>query len=248
MNDKLLPIVASQPYPLLFATVSGAHLYGFPSPDSDFDLRGVHILPVEQVVGLNELEETIEVEEIRDGMEIDLVTHDVYKFFQLMLKRNGYVLEQLLSPLVVHTTPEHEHLKAIVPDCLTHNHAHHYLGFSKNQWDLFDKERPRRVKPLLYIYRVLLTGIYLMQTGKIEANLIHLNDHFKLPYIPDLITQKLEGAEKSTLPDVDVDFHRAEFERLTAALEEAEKASNLPDIPTGKAALNDLLVNLRLHR
>jgi uncharacterized protein len=37
--------IASQPYPLLFATISGAHLYGFPSPDSDYDLRGVHILP-----------------------------------------------------------------------------------------------------------------------------------------------------------------------------------------------------------
>ncbi len=32
-------IVAAQPYPLLFATIGGAHLYGFPSPDSDYDLR-----------------------------------------------------------------------------------------------------------------------------------------------------------------------------------------------------------------
>jgi hypothetical protein len=32
---------ARHPYPLLFATISGAHLYGFPSPDSDYDLRGV---------------------------------------------------------------------------------------------------------------------------------------------------------------------------------------------------------------
>jgi hypothetical protein len=31
--------VAGHPYSLLFATVSGAHLYGFPSPDSDYDLR-----------------------------------------------------------------------------------------------------------------------------------------------------------------------------------------------------------------
>ena len=29
--------VARHPYPLLFATISGAHLYGFPSPDSDYD-------------------------------------------------------------------------------------------------------------------------------------------------------------------------------------------------------------------
>lgn len=248
MNEKLLPIIASQPYPLLFATISGAHLYGFPSPDSDYDLRGVHILPPEQVVGLDELEETIEVSEIRDGLEIDLVTHDAYKFFMMMLKRNGYVLEQLFSPLIVQTTPEHDALKEIARDCITHHHAHHYLGFAKTQWRLFDKERPRRVKPLLYVYRVLLTGIYLMQTGVVEANLINLNDHFKLAYIPDLITRKLEGAEKSTLPDVDVDFHLAEYERLTVALEEAERVSTLPEVPTGKAALNDLLVNIRLRR
>ena len=34
-NEKLLRQVQSHPYPLVFATVSGAHLYGFPSPDSD---------------------------------------------------------------------------------------------------------------------------------------------------------------------------------------------------------------------
>ena len=38
-------------YPLVFATISGAHLYGFPSPDSDFDLRGVHLLPLKEIVG-----------------------------------------------------------------------------------------------------------------------------------------------------------------------------------------------------
>ncbi len=51
--SKLQKQVDAHPYPLLFATISGAHLYGFPSPDSDFDLRGVHLLPLEQVVGLD---------------------------------------------------------------------------------------------------------------------------------------------------------------------------------------------------
>ena len=98
--------VARQPYPLLFATVSGAHLYGFPSPDSDYDLRGVHVLPVREVIGLDPGRETVEVSELRGGLEIDLVTHDVRKFFGLLLKKNGYVLEQLYSPLVIRTTPE----------------------------------------------------------------------------------------------------------------------------------------------
>ncbi len=43
----------------------------------------------------------------------DIVSHDVKKFFGLLLKKNGYVLEQLFSPLIVHTTPEHAELMEI---------------------------------------------------------------------------------------------------------------------------------------
>src|ERR1041384_2871206 len=113
IDPRLHRIVASQPYPLPFATISGAHLYGFPSPDSDVDLRGVYVLPVRDVVGLDTGAETIQASHVRDGLQVDLVTHDARKFFELLLRRNGYVLEQLCSPLVVRTTPAHEELKEI---------------------------------------------------------------------------------------------------------------------------------------
>src|SRR5438094_6333442 len=114
-DPQLIEIATSQPYPLLFVTLSGAHLYGFPSPDSDYDLRGVHLLPAEEVVGLRTGRETIETARDDRGLELDVVTHDAAKFFRLLLKRNGYVLEQLLSPLVLHTTPEHAELVALAP-------------------------------------------------------------------------------------------------------------------------------------
>ena len=153
---------AGRPYPLLFATVSGAHLYGFPSPDSDYDMRGVHILPAMESLGLLPKRETIEVKGMRGGVELDLVTHDVLKFFSMLLKRNGYVLEQLYSPLVVHSSPAHAELKEIARGCVTRYHSHHYFGFAATQWGLFQKESPPRVKPLLYTYRILLTGIHLI--------------------------------------------------------------------------------------
>jgi hypothetical protein len=246
IDPRVQAEISSQPYPLLFATISGAHLYGFPSPDSDYDLRGVHVLPVREVIGLEPGRETVEVAAVRDGLEIDLVTHDVKKFFNLLLKKNGYVLEQLYSPLVLHTTPEHEELKAIAKTCITRHHSHHYFGFAETQWKLFDKERPRRVKPLLYVYRVLLTGIHLMKTGEVEANLVKLNEEFKLPYISELIARKLAGPEKSALDDVDVEFHLREYDRLRGELEQAYQTSALPEAARGKAALNDLLVRLRL--
>jgi len=247
MNDpRLLKQVETHPFPLLFTTISGAHLYGFPSPDSDFDLRGAHLLPIRDVIGLQDGQETVERSGIHDGLEIDLVTHDIKKFMQLMLKKNGYVLEQLLSPLIVHTTPEHEELKAIAPACITRYHAYHYLGFVETQWKLFQKTDPPHVKPLLYVYRVLLTGIHLMRTGIVEANLPKLNEEFRLSYIPELIEQKMTGPEKGTLEQADVVFYQREFERLRTELEEAMKASQLPEAPSGKDALHDLLIRLRL--
>ncbi|WP_404788721.1 DNA polymerase beta superfamily protein [Altericista sp. CCNU0014] len=243
----LQSIAAAQPFPLLFATISGAHLYGFPSPDSDFDLRGVHILPLTEVVGLNTGPETIEVSERQTDLELDLVTHDIKKFFSLMLKRNGYVLEQLFSPLIALTTPEHEELKAIASHCITRHHSHHYLGFAKTQWYLLDKEAMPRVKPLLYLYRVLLTGIHLMQTGEVEANLVTLNDRFQLPYLPELIDRKRFGSETEALGHIDLAFHRQEYQKLVQRLETAHQHSALPEEPSAKAALHDLLTRLRLN-
>ncbi len=248
IDPRLQRITAAQPYPLLFATISGAHLYGFPSPDSDFDLRGVHVLPLEKIVGLDVNDETVQDERFIEGLEMDIVSHDIKKFFGLLLKKNGYVLEQLFSPLVVLGTAEHEELKHISKGCITRHHSHHYFGFSETQWNLFLKESPRRVKPLLYVYRVLLTGIWLMRSSVIEANLVTLNESFKLPYLPDLISRKLAGPEQSTLNDADIAFHQSEYDRLRAELQSAHEASKLIEIPSEstRAALNDLLVRVRL--
>jgi predicted nucleotidyltransferase len=271
IDPRLNRIVAAQPHPLLFATISGAHLYGFPSPDSDFDLRGAHVLPLEAVIGLEAKDETVQDSRVIEGLEMDIVSHDVKKFVGLLLKKNGYVLEQLFSPLVVQSSPEHEELMAIccpryratgegdnghrLPSAatgvVTKHHAHHYFGFAETQWKLFLKESPRRVKPLLYVYRVLLTGIHLMRTGVIEANLLTLNEEFKLSYIQDLVARKLAGPENQAvgqLLDSEIAFHEAEYQRLRGVLQSAHEASALPELPSEETrrALNDLLVRIRL--
>jgi predicted nucleotidyltransferase len=63
----LLKALAEHPYLRVFAALSGAHLYGFPSADSDFDIRGVHVLPATEVVGLRTGRETIQSSEDRAG-------------------------------------------------------------------------------------------------------------------------------------------------------------------------------------
>jgi hypothetical protein len=63
----------------IFATISGAHLYGFASPDSDVDLRGAFLLRARDVLGLHPPDETITVED-KSKIDLDWVAHDVRKF------------------------------------------------------------------------------------------------------------------------------------------------------------------------
>lgn len=179
----------------------------------------------------------------RDGVEMDLVTHDLRKFVRLMLRRNGYVLEQLLSPLVVRTGDEHRELISLVPGVLTRHHAHHYRGFATTQWRLFEKTG--ELKPLLYTFRVLLTGIHLMRSGEVQADLPTLAGQVASPaYLPDLIAAKAErehGAADVLRTRVEEDV-----ERLHALLDEAQDASALPDAPSAHDALHAFVVRVRL--
>jgi predicted nucleotidyltransferase len=239
-------IVAEQPYPMIFTTVSGAHLYGFASVDSDLDLRGMHTLPATEVVGLHTGPDTITSDSVRDGVELDLVSHDLLKFARLLLNRNGYVLEQLLSPLLVHTTDVHAELISLVPGLLTRHHAHHYLGFATTQERLAAKTG--ELKPALYTLRVLLTGLHLMRTGEILCDLGTLHTtHPDLGHVPDLIAAKRD-AEHGTFPDAARDTLTRDVPRLRAALEAARDASHLPEHtdPATAAALHDLVVRVRL--
>ncbi|WP_433462790.1 nucleotidyltransferase domain-containing protein [Spirillospora sp. CA-128828] len=235
---------ADHPYPRAFVTVSGAHLYGFPSKDSDVDLRGVHLLPLEEIVGLETGEETVTLMWDHAGVEADAVTHDLAKFCTLLLRRNGYVLEQVMSPLVVATSPVHAELKALVPGLITFNHAHHYLGFARSQWKLF--ERSGELKPLLYTFRVLLTGIHLMRTGEVEADLTRLTGDGP-SYLPELIEAK-RAAEHGALPEDAPGRSRLQDDvaSLTARLEEERDGGDLPESPSNRRALHDLVVRSRL--
>ena len=186
-------LVEGLDYKPLFVTVSGAHLYGFPSSDSDVDLRGCHLLPLRDVVGLDVPNQTLEHKTIDDGTEVELVSHDVGKYLRLLVRNNGYILEQIFSPIVVLGQEFLDELRPLARRCITRHHYHHYRGFYATQRKLIAKEEPKRAKPVLYAYRVLMTGIHLLRTGEVEANLLRLNEHFGFGFLDELIARKVGG-------------------------------------------------------
>lgn len=249
-QELIDPYLQAHPYSkhLLFVTVSGAHLYGFASPDSDYDLRGAHAIDLKSMLGLDTPRETYEVLDRDAEVEMDLVTHDIRKCFAMLLGRNGYVLEQIVSPLVVHAGEGFAELRDIAMSCLTRHHRHHFRSFATNQWDRVAGPSRGTVKGLLYSYRPLLAGINLMEERVMDSNLRKLNEKFRLPSIDELIERKVGGAETQPLCEADMDFHRQQFEQLNARLEASAEKSGLPEAPAPKARaqLNDLLVRLRL--
>ena len=230
----------------LFWTVSGSQLYGFPSADSDIDLRGCFLAPLRDVVGLKTPSDTLDPKGTFAGREVEAVSHEVGKYLRLLCKHNGYVLEQIVSPLVAHGADFLARLRPLAARCVTKHCYHHYRGFLATQRKLMDKEPEVRAKTLLYAYRVAMTGVHLLETGEVEPHLPTLNERFRAPHIPELIARKA-AAETGPLTGTDVAFHRGELDAWEKRLEAAHAASALPETPP-VAELHEFLVELRLGK
>jgi len=240
--EALRQLVEQQQYRPLFVTVSGAHLYGFPSPDSDIDLRGAHLLPLQEVVALDLPNETEERKLDLSGVEVELVSHDLGKYLRLLVKNNGYVLEQIFSPLVVCGQDFLDELRPLARRCITRQHYHHYRGFIATQRQLLDKQEPKVVKTLLYGYRVLLTGIHLLRTGEVEPYLPRLTEEYQRPFLIELIAQKRQ--EKGPAENLDWPFHDAQLRELEALLDRAFQESTLSE-DRDRKAVSEFLIQRR---
>jgi predicted nucleotidyltransferase len=161
----------------------------------------------------------------------------------MLRKHNGYVLEQIFSPLVASGAEFLARLRPLAARCVTRHCHNHYRGFLHTQRKLFDKEERKRAKTLLYAYRVALTGVHLLDTGEVQTHLPTLNERFRLPFIPELIERKA-SAEFGTLSAVDVEFHTRELTEWEGRLQAAFEASTLPTEPPADE-LNAFLLDVR---
>jgi uncharacterized protein len=143
------------------------------------------------------------------------------------------------------STPAFEELRELGTGCITRPTVKHYLGFAHGRRKRLVEPDPT-VKHLLYAYRVYLSGIHLMRTGEVVANLSVLNDVIRIPEVNELVHRKQQGAEKMPLTSGEIALHTEHLDRLESELNRAHEASSLPNEPTTAAALNDFVVRLRL--
>ncbi len=233
--------------PLLVA-VTGAHLYGFPSVDSDLDLKGIHLAPTRSVLGLSPTDAAHDRLRVFEGQECDLTTQELGRAASLLLKGNGNLLEQITSPLQLLESPELKALREVLPCALSRRVHAHYRGYLRGMRR--ELARERRAKSLLYAYRVVLTGLHALKAGEIEAHLptlasLHGVTGPSTGPLDDLIAWKQAGEKRILDPDL-ADGHEAELDRLARALDDALPDSVLPESPPDPAAVEDLVVRFRV--
>jgi len=169
----------------------------------------------------------------RDGLDFEYCSHDIKKICLMLLKKNGCVAEQVLSPHVVFTTPEHEELKEIVPLCFARHMAHHYQSQARLQWEIAD----RTPRGMLYSFRLLLTGIHLMRTGELVPDMPGLRERHSATWLDDI---------DQTAPR---ENYRRRYESLVEEMALTTRTSPLPATPPDqpRKQLDDLLIRLRMR-
>jgi predicted nucleotidyltransferase len=225
--------------------LSGAHAYGFPSPDSDLDLKSIHVAPTSRVLGLKRVKETSERFEVVDGVEIDYTSNEIRPVLAGIIAGNGNYIERVLGALICQSSPAHESLRPLVEASISRRVYRHYRGFAGSQRRAFVSAAEPTAKKLLYVLRTALTGTHLLRTGELRVDLSTVAQEYGFGHADELIETKRRG-ERVVLAESDRERWRADLDRLFAVLDQAHEESSLPDEAPNQAELDRWLVELRM--
>ncbi|RKG89066.1 nucleotidyltransferase domain-containing protein [Corallococcus terminator] len=248
MADRVLD-EESQRREHLVVSLSGAHAYGFPSPDSDLDLKSIHIASTSALLGLQTRHVNAERLEVLEGVEVDYSSNELQPVLLGILQGNGNYIERVLGAIPVRALPELEVLRPHVRSVLSRRIHRHYRGFAQGQLREWEKSGFRSAKKLLYVLRTTLTGTHALRTGEVETDVTVLLEPYGFGDAHALVEQKLRG-ERSELPEALSVRWQGEVARAFGVLDAADADSQLPlEPPTAAvAALEGWMLDVRRRR
>lgn len=240
-RDECRDCVTGKPDRILFATACGPLLYGFPRQASYVDLRGVHVDPAAdapQAPGSR----TREWREQRATVQIEWLSHEVGKFVRLLQLNNGSAYEQLFSPYVVFETPALAELRDIAREMVSLQLVGHYRATFRHQLELFRGQRDKHGRHLLYLSRMALTGLHLIERGQVVTDLPMLARFHERVVVLQLL-EELDRAANVRDPRPYV----RELDALATQLERARNAARLPDLVPRRERAEAWLAAVRQH-
>ena len=176
---------------VLFAVESGSRAWGFASPDSDYDVRGVFVKPLDWYLQLkSDVPDTI-IEELPGDIDVSL--WDLRKALLQMAKSNASFLEWLGSPIIYRDCGIIAALNELKADCVNPAHvAFHYASMFRKAMEARNEDGTIRIKKLCYALRAALCLRYAMAVEKMPPT----------PFADVLAGTELEADELAAIREV----------------------------------------------
>lgn len=209
---------------VLFAVESGSRAWGFPSPNSDYDVRFIYAHPREWYLSLD-VEERRDVIEYEIVDDIDLSGWDIRKALKLFWNSNPSFVEWLHSPIVYRDEADFaERARALLPGVYDVNKGvHHYLGMADKNYRGYLKAKLVPLKKYFYVLRPLLAIRWLeryrtpapVEFGRLRE--LVADDADLDGQIERLVARKQRSQEKEFVPVIQAlnDFIEQELSRLS---------------------------------
>lgn len=165
---------------VLWAVESGSRAWGFPSPDSDYDVRGIYIFPQDEYLKIFPAKESIE---FISEQWFDVGLWDIRKVGKLLQKSNAVIFEWFNSPIIYQ---QNDFFAQYFSEILNYYFSssafiYHYRGLAKSamaqmniqHFDLSElNNHSYKLKKFFYLLRSLLAADFVLKEQKIPPIVI----------------------------------------------------------------------------
>ena len=203
--EKLDEIEQTEGIKILHAVESGSRAWGFPSPDSDYDVRFIYVRKPEFYL---KLEKTRDVVELPINDMLDINGWDLSKTLQLLHSSNPTLFEWMSSPVVYRQTDFIDQLRPIMDQYFScKSGLYHYLSMAEGNYREYLKGETVRAKKYFYVLRPVLACKWILRTHTKPPMLFRelvdaeLDEALK-PAVERLLDLKMNAPEIKEIPRV----------------------------------------------
>ena len=170
---------------ILYACETGSRAWGFPSPDSDFDIRFMYMHERDWYLSLSVRKDTIE---IMDG-DLDITGWDLKKSLILLKKSNAPLIERFNSPIEYFAVPgfKEEFKKLICNYYSPIAVFFHHHSLAKKFWEELKDKEEIKLKSYFYLIRSLLSWNWIIKDDTVLP--MHIEGLMK--YVEEEYKEKL---------------------------------------------------------
>ena len=203
--QKLKEIEQTENIRILHAVESGSRAWGFPSPDSDYDVRFIYVRNPEFYL---KLEKTRDVIELPINDMLDINGWDLNKTLRLLHSSNPTLFEWMSSPVIYRQTEFIDQLRPMMDTYFScKSGLYHYLSMAERNYKEFLQGDSVKVKKYFYVLRPILACKWILRTHTKPPMLFsqladaELEDSLK-PVVDQLLDLKMNTPEIKQIPRV----------------------------------------------